>query len=217
MTNRPEQRTAKSRGRRRVNTRERKSTILIVCEGKKTEPNYFNGLIEYYRIRLLADVDVIGTGCNTASLVTEALRIKNERERRSDIFYDEVWCVFDRDSFPPNQFNQALTLAGKSNIQVAYSNEAFELWYLLHFDYLDTGITRQQYCHKLNQKLRVLYQCNYEKNDDKMFERLLEKQSTAIQNAKTLLSSYPMCDPEQNKPSTTVHLLVEKLNTLLKP
>ncbi|TWJ56183.1 hypothetical protein CHCC5023_1520 [Bacillus paralicheniformis] len=45
-----------------------------------------------------------------------------------------------------------------------------------------------------------------------MYNLLKSKQSTAIKNAKRLLESYTSQNPENNKPSTTVHLLVEELN-----
>src|SRR5690242_21195254 len=88
--------------RRQVNTRETLQRFLIVCECERTEPNYFN------RFRVPKDVvsiDVHGLGYNTVSLVRKAIELKDEDE------YDQVWCVFDRDSFPVQSFNTALSLA----------------------------------------------------------------------------------------------------------
>ncbi len=48
--------------------------------------------------------------------------------------YDQVWCVFDRDDLLPRQISEALHYAQQGAIRVAFSNQAFELWYLLHFD-----------------------------------------------------------------------------------
>lgn len=122
-----------SRGRgyseRPVNTRALKERFLVVCEGEKTEPNYFKRFRVPGRI-----VDVYGAARNTVSLVRETLRLRDLEK------YDQVWCVFDKDSFPSQNFNAAITLARAHNIGVAYSNEAFELWYLLHFDYHQSGI-----------------------------------------------------------------------------
>jgi hypothetical protein len=56
-----------------------------------------------------------------------------EARRRGDDYlsYDEVWCVFDRDTHP--RFDEAITLASKHGLRVAPSNPSFELWLCLHF------------------------------------------------------------------------------------
>jgi hypothetical protein len=105
--------------------------ILIVCEGTKTEPNYFLGF-------RLTNVDVIGVGGDPLTVVNTAIDKRKERRKEGKI-YDQIWCVFDRDSFPANRFNDALQKARISELHVAYSNEAFELWYILHFEYLNSG------------------------------------------------------------------------------
>lgn len=60
---------------------------------------------------------------------------------------DKVWAVFDKDSFPAKNFNNAINKGenSKPKINCAWTNEAFELWYLLHFNYYNTGISRVQY------------------------------------------------------------------------
>ncbi len=116
---------------RPVETRETYERFLIVCEGAKTEPNYFQS----FRVPKEV-IDIHGIGDNTIRIVEEAIRLKEKDN------YDQVWCVFDRDSFPPNRFNAAFILAGENSIKIAYSNEAFELWYLLHFNYYDSAMSR---------------------------------------------------------------------------
>ena len=184
--------------KRRVNRFPPKSKILIVCEGEKTEPNYF----KKFKVRPVIE----GPGMNTVSLVQEAIRLKRQDS------YDQVWCVFDKDEFPVANFNRALELAQQNNIRVAYSNEAFELWYLLHFSYWDTGIHRDKYQEKLSDKKRLGHP--YKKNSEAIFDELYAKQKDAIRNAKRLLGEYEPENPARNNPSTTVHLLVEQLNQL---
>jgi hypothetical protein len=60
---------------------------------------------------------------------------------------DRLWVVFDRDSFSPNDFNNAVHRCQnvKPVIGCAWSNEAFELWYLLHFHYYNNGMSRKDY------------------------------------------------------------------------
>ena len=42
--------------------------------------------------------------------------------------------MFDKDDFSANDFNNAITIAESNNLGVAYSNQAFEYWIILHFD-----------------------------------------------------------------------------------
>lgn len=188
------------RNESKKNTRKK---ILIVCEGERTEPQYFQS----FRVASLV-CDIRGEGSNTVSLVKEAKKIYDKGD------YQEVWCVFDRDSFPKTNVLAALKLATKHGFKVAFSNESFELWYVLHFEYLDTKITRSQYCKKLTKLLGY----KYSKSDEKIYKTLLELQSTAIKNAKTLYANVrtPGSCAVDNGPSTTVHDLVARLNTLAK-
>lgn len=182
-----------------METREPLPRFLIVCEGEQTEPNYFKSF------RVPKEVlDVRGLGDNTLRLVEKAVEFSNA----ANPHYDQVWCVFDRDSFPAEHFNAALDLAERQAIKVAYSNEAFELWYLLHFHFYNTGISRSQYKEKLSEQLGH----RYEKNSRTIYAEIEEKQSDAIANAKRLLSFYAPPDPCNNNPSTTVFRLVEELN-----
>jgi len=193
----------KDYSRKNTGTREVKPRILIVCEGTKTEPNYF----EAFKISTL-DVQVEGTGMNTDSLVREAIRFKTEAGMRGDPF-DYIWAVFDRDSFLAQNFNNALQLAEKNNIKVAYSNEAFEIWYMLHFNYYNTGMARSQYPKILTEQLGR----QYEKNEVGMYEELKEKQPTAIRNGKKLMEVYGTNhNPHRDNPCTKVFELVEFLN-----
>jgi hypothetical protein len=178
-----------------------KDRILIVCEGAKTEPNYFKG----FRISSVR-VTVIGAGDNTIRIVNKAINERDEARKNHEPF-KRVWCVFDRDSFPVEHFNNALDLAEREGITVAYSNEAFELWYLLHFCYMDSALARQQYISKLEAFLGH----KYEKNNETMYDELEQKKVDAIRNADKLLNGYQQRDPAHDNPSTTVHLLVKEL------
>ena len=179
--------------------------ILIVCEGKKTEPNYFK---EFQTNPEVYDhIDIQGTGCNTVSLINEAIRIKNEAIQRKEP-YIETWCVFDKDDFPIELFENAIRLANKNKIECAYSIEAFELWYLLHFNYYDSALPRLQYIDKLSGLLKK----PYKKNDEKIYSLLKNRQNRAIQNARKLFSRQCALPLKEQNPVTTVFKLVEKLN-----
>lgn len=197
--------TKNSWRQRRVAVKDERPRILIVCEGEKTEPNYFNGF-KLTSVKL----SVVPAGMTHCSVVEYAIEILKQ-----DADYEEVWCVFDRDKQGNNPkdlelFNAALIEAKKNKIKVAYSNDAFELWYLLHFNYYDTAMSRQDYIHKLND----LIDGGYKKNDVKMFEKLESRMATAIQNAKRLYDQSDKQNPGKADPSTTVFRLVRRLREL---
>jgi hypothetical protein len=182
---------------RKVNIRELRQRFLIVCEGAKTEPNYFK------RFRVPKTViEVVGVAANPSKLV----QITQDLQGQDD--YDQIWCVFDRDDWTKADFNQALQAADNQGFQVAYSNEAFELWYVLHFEFLNTGIPRKDYV----KKLTVMMDKPYQKNSSTIYDDLLERQEVAIRNARQLLQQYKLPNPIVDNPSTTVHLLVAELN-----
>ncbi len=184
---------------RKVSTREIKQRFLIGCEGSKTEPNYFKS----FRVPKIV-IEIQGLGQNPTKLVQSVKELKSQ----GDDDYDQVWCVFDRDSWTKQDFNNAISNAEKYGFEVAYSNEAFELWYVLHFEFLNTGIPREDYMKKLTFMLCKKYQ----KNSRNIYDDLIDRQDTAIKNAKKLLKQYEPQNPEQDNPSTTVHLLIEQLN-----
>lgn len=195
---------------------------LIVCEGKKTEPNYFKGIKKLinskYGDKIVVEdikvdrIEIDGTGRNTQDLVKYALK----KRKNAEIPYGHVWCVFDKDSFTEEQFNNAISQCNDNDIEVAWSNEAIELWFLLHFEYLNTGINRTQYIIKLNQyfKANCINNGKYEKNLENIYEILVEYGDieVAVKNAKNLHKKYNELDsPSKRNPSTHVFALVEDL------
>ena len=190
-----------------------KPTILIVCEGENTEPSYF----KQFRLSS-ATIKPIGEGYNTISLVNRAIQLSNEKE------YDQVWCVFDKDDFSANDFNNAIVLAQANNFGVAYSNQAFEYWILLHFDdHQGAAMHRRDYNDKLNDLLEP-YNVTYDGENSKVITEeifeLLEGIDTkaetyrvdlAIARAKRNYNLLPHTSPALEESSTTVFRLVEEL------
>jgi hypothetical protein len=185
---------------REINFRDIVQTFLIVCEGLKTEKLYF----EAFKVpKDVKDIDVIGRGLNTISLVDEAIRIRDASPNE----YDQVWCVFDVEDHNSNEIHQAVALARRNHIKVAISNQCFELWYLLHFHYYHTAVDRRRFIPILTRQLGFQYQKNECVN-----HHLIDRQPIAIRNAEKLLRQYQPYDPAVNDPSTSVHLLVIELN-----
>ena len=74
-----EKREAKAAKKRKENTRLKIVRFLIVCEGSRTEPNYFQALVRdrYSEVR---DEKIVGEGKSTCALVKRTLQIKDELE-----------------------------------------------------------------------------------------------------------------------------------------
>lgn len=195
--------------RRNVNQRQLQVSFLIVCEGSKTEPEYF----EAFDVpRDVVRIDVARGGGAPKQIVLEAVK-RQKDARQKGMPFDQVWCVFDRDDIGEEDFNTAYREVQKRGFHLAYTNQAFELWYLLHFDYHNTGIGRSTYKQRLTARLGYTYR----KNDPGMYAALVSRQQTAINFANKLLEEYDEPDPANDNPSTTVHLLVQELNKHLRP
>ena len=111
---RQQRREAKASKKRKENVREKLVRFLIVCEGTKTEPHYFEALIKTY-ISTVREVTIEGEGRATVALVDKTLEIKQELERKNAMSFDRVWVVFDKDDF--DDFNDAIKKAHKLGFQ----------------------------------------------------------------------------------------------------
>ncbi|RZJ72101.1 MAG: RloB domain-containing protein [Flavobacterium sp.] len=115
-------------------------------------------------------------------------------------------------------FNTAIRLAQHKGINVAYSNDAFELWFILHLNFTDTALTRHEYYESLSK----FFGFNYEKfGKEKDFAKsiykiLQEYQPKAIQNAERLHLKHGDDNFCKHNPCTTVYQLVLELNKCLK-
>jgi len=171
--------------RRQTKARETRKKFLIVCEGEKTEVNYFKAFTVPKKI----EVTVRGEGKNSLSLVEKAIKMIDNLKK--DDSFDQIWCVFDKDNCSKEQFNQAERLAKENNIKIAYSNEAFEIWFILHFQYLDIATSRSKYPKILTTQMKKYGLLNekekYKKNREDMYEKLKPYQTTAITNAAKLI------------------------------
>ena len=136
---------------RRQSTREVKQSFLIVCEGVRTEPDYFKA----FRMTA-ATVKAVGQAMNTTSLVSKAISIRDADQKKKRT-YDQCWVVFDKDDFPAKDFNDAIALAKKNGFKVAYSNQAFEYWFLLHFNLYKGALHRNSYADMLSRLSGIPY------------------------------------------------------------
>lgn len=196
------------RSRRATATRPVQMTRhLIVCEGKQTEPLYFEGMKKALGAtngRKLAVV-VRGTGKHTLDLLDYALDCCRYAAETYEL-------VFDKDDFPAADFDaierKCAELSDSSRtFHALWSNPCFELWPLLHLRYsstpMDAGECQRQLSSILNRELGL----SYRKNMDGLFEALGLRRSEAARNAKKLSTHHDALGeskPSKRNPRTRV-------------
>jgi len=217
-------------GKKRGDTRRRKERfdeekrVLIVTEGSKTEPNYFNCLIKEFR--LINKVIIHGEGDPAPiSVVKYAETLLNK-----DSDFDHVFLVFDRDRHP--SYEAALAKAkkiGSSNapekqvIKVISSIPCFEIWYLFHVE--DSG---RPYpigpgggspADELISDLKASHPCfaDYKKGEcEKFYNKIKDMREDACKRAeKSIIEGQKVqsrCHFEN--PSTRLHLVISTLQEM---
>jgi len=203
-------RSPRNRIERRPSGREPYDRVLIVCEGKRTEPFYIQGLRDHDRLHT-ANVKILGCGADPGTLVSEAKRLRDEEQSRNER-YDRVYCVFDRDEH--QTFDPACEKAKANGIEVIRSWPRFEFWLRLHF-----GFSRKPYTgshgksaseHCVNDVRKFLPR--YEKASRTIFHELEPKLEYAMDNARKALIEAEKTG--EYNPSTEMHVLVRYLRTL---
>ena len=90
------------------------------------------------------------------------------------------------------------------------------VWFLLHFDYMQSDICRSEYFPKLSARLHHISAGDYKKNRTDMFEILLPYIENAVRNAKALEIIHAGKRPSASSPCTKVYELIEKLLPYIK-
>ncbi len=139
-----------------------KDRILILCGGQ-TEEIYFSRFKEKYKDGLSNVTVKIAKSKygNPSAIVDKAISLRNE--------YDELWCVFDKDDF--NDFDEAIIKSSRyAKINCAFSNEAIEYWFVLHFSDVRGAISRKN----LNDIISREFDIKYDKSST-IIEKICEK------------------------------------------
>ena len=119
-------------------------TIFIACEGKNTEPIYFEGLAEDLGVTVQVTVHP-EEDAKTGKRVNHAnnpLRLVEEAISRKKDGFDELWAVFDKDGHADTE--KAYKKAKDNHIKIAFSSRSFEHWVLLHFEKNKTPFPKTQ-------------------------------------------------------------------------
>ncbi len=191
---------------------------LIVTEGTETEPPYFNAMRTIINANYpdKINVKVEGKGDNTLSLYYKA----KDLAEKSANGYRHVWVVYDTDDFPAAHIDETARLCeADSNNETTYhaiwSNQCVEIWFLLHFSFMQSDLHRSEYWPKLTEILKSLGEGEYRKNRDDMYRILCPYMDDAIVNAQKLEEINEGKAPSKSAPGTMIHILVEKLKPYL--
>jgi hypothetical protein len=183
---------------------------LIVCEGEKTEPYYFQALRAHLRINTAAvRIPPHPRGSAPISVVDCAAKIYQE-----DGGYDRVYCVFDKDDH--ESYERAMQrVRGYASrkfdpipMQAMISVPCFEFWLLLHFMRTTRPMGR---CDTVIAQLRR-YLPAYVKGGGNIVDELLRHIDDAISNGQWVSAQQAAAGTDD--PSTNVHELVEALKAI---
>ncbi|UJP06030.1 MAG: RloB family protein [Nitrosomonas sp.] len=195
--------------------------ILIVSEGSKTEPNYFEEIRRLYRLHT-ANVVVRPSELGTAPIqvVEYARKLFENGDPHKNIqprAFERVYAVFDRDDhdsyFDALQLAESLDRKIKNDIKQDIdfksiaSVPSFELWLLLHFEDIQAPLDRRKV-----EKCLKKHIPDYFKGATNSFELTRQYLTIASSRAHQLASRFTAYDAPE--PFTGIFDLVALLTTL---
>jgi len=194
------------------------NTFLIVTEGKKTEPYYFEALRKRLGLSSAEVVVLHPGGTDPITLTKDAAALREARLRQAQTgfqaAYDEVWVVFDLEKTHDQRrklAKQAMALKEAEGIKFAESDPSFEFWLLLHEEFTTAPLADSEAVIKRLKK----HWDSYSKGQTPSAE-FLEKLPIAIGNAERCRKHHLDAGGDRN-PSTDVDLLAANLNAATRP
>ncbi len=194
---------------RRESQQDPKPLILVVCEGKATEPEYLESFVEACRNPRVSIKAVPAAGV-PMTIVRRAKQEKREAERRAAkerdeyLRYDQIWGVFDIDDHP--DVARAKSMARANDIKLAVSNPCVELWLLLHFAEQPGAKERRELRRRVKKYLPA-----YDKHID--FMECQEGYHDAVRRARGLDESADAESESGRNPTTGFWRLTESIRS----
>ncbi len=206
---------------RKLNRRASYDRILIVSEGRKTEPNYFKEIRKTFRLHT-ANVEVqpseLGTSPIQVVEYARGLFINGDRHKQiQPRAFEEIYTVFDRDDH--DSYLEALRLAdsleGKLrndakqvvSFKAIASVPSFELWLLLHYEDVQASIHRDEVMTRLRNHIP-----DYAKGSENIFSITCDHLEIATRRATDLRGRFSAYDAPE--PYTAVADVVTRLTSL---
>jgi len=222
--------------------------FIIFCEDEVSEPIYF----KYFETSLIKVNPIKNQKSKTDNVLKAICHCKDHElmECKDGSFYlqsenTQIWCVFDRDfedTAPKillgnTSFDESIKTALSNGFKVAWSNDAFELWVLLHFEDIDLSNERYQNRETYYDRLTEIFKSLPNPNEDLIkaikhltfnYKQDLKKENNfrnivrneivgktkdAIKRAKDIEAHHStLKKPNHEKsPCTLIHHLVEEL------
>ncbi|MGL5796867.1 MAG: RloB family protein [Cetobacterium sp.] len=187
-----------------------RNKMKIFCNSLETEFNYFKGFSIDVEKSKISNIKVEVLKTQKKGGLDPFNAVKYVIDNKDDC--NEAWIVFDKDHF---DIEKAIILAEKHNINVAWSNESFELWILNHFNRITTAMTRKDCLDKVDEIFKKKFKISYAKNNTTLYEILKSDINKAINFSK---AQYQLNTHPANKanPCTTVFKLAESLQEKCK-
>jgi hypothetical protein len=195
---------------RKKDIRPPRNTIIIVCEGERTETQYFDNFNEP-----LTNLQI-----KTFHEYTDPRHMVDYSIARISKWGvdldggDAIWCVFDVDSNRSEDIRNATEHANANGINIGLSNPCLELWFILHFVFYNNQLTHREAPSVLRE-----YVPNYRKNYQ-IYNEIINFLDDAIIRAKRLnvihlSQSYELYSRDSN-PSSQVFKLIEYIQEIKK-
>lgn len=194
------------------------NSLVIFCEGKKTEPNYLEGFKSDFSIEPRAIWVKKSKHTDPKGIINEAIAYKKENKFTES---DQMWAIFDRESITKysNSYHlEARNLAERNKVSIAFSNVCFEQWLVYHF--LNSTRSYSSYDNliaesDLKKKLAEIGITNYEKGEN-IYSKLKPFIDTAISNAENIRNQLDETHPSMQPAEKGAYVDVDLLLTAIK-
>lgn len=217
-----------AKAKRKEESRKPYDRVLIVCEGSKTEPIYFE------EMRLLLELDTTNItidgkcGSSPINVVNHAYS-EYIRDSSSGDHYNRVYCVFDKDTH--STYDEAIQKVKDINNSIEKecnqdnikfiaikSVPCFEYWLLLHYipstkPFHGTG--KKSAADRLIDQLKE-YIPDYKKTQKGLYKHLKEQGLLPSAKAHSRRIYEQSERTGDDNPSTNIHELIEYLEELKK-
>ena len=207
-------RFSKRRGRNESDVKRELKRFVIITEGDE-EKKYFQS----FHSETGPLVKAKRSKHERCGIVDEAIEWRRQLIKKGyyDIELDETWVVFDRDRNDERlndeeNYVKAIKYAEANKIKVAYSNDAFQLWIVLHFQDIGSEMSVKELDRIIKKRIPA-----YQHGDDvyQIIKTHGGDQIKAIERSKQLKRRASQLHSDKEiylvNPTTNVDELVEKL------
>lgn len=228
-------------------------TFIIFCEDQHHECLYFQSFQQIFDdLKVNAIPNVRSKKLNLNTTIDTCCRkglmaFEHNRYQILPGTTDHIWCVYDRDmeseawhNIKQEQhidFDTAIAVGEHAGLKIAWSNDVFELWLLLHFEEVSTEhILHRTYIYERltdifrnhlpkdaeMEELTANDTFNYKDNmkrRDRFITQVIPvmhaRQPQAIVRAQQLEAAFQLNQPfHERNPCTMVHYLVRELSNI---